>query len=727
MTDCSKIPTLTLVEESKKAMEDVKTVVKSSQITYESELTGEVGYTLTGLNQLFGGINVGDYVNGTVLNEVWEYAYNPATGYGYKVKSKSSLPYAIDATTYPDPEDDPNLKRVSDVNHEDVTKAQEELLPLGSKIYPRSGYLANGMSVTTGTTHLRVLVGGETTIVAMSPVANGVVSLLTEVGATVGGVNVEFSKSAIELRVDDVNFLKGINYASEGDSATIINQNSRFVWKSGDMSPYVSQDANNTVWVAPSSDQSGASGAWERLTGSIFDNLTFELAGDLDTRNKAYNFFAKYFPATEGLVVEVRMPTGYTEAEQISIYGKNASFIKFTSVDAVVPVSPSVWAGSISESGYIPCVVVRFGATAYFDIVYDAQETGLANDNKAGYLVRTGSTLLSSGTVDSHAGFKNLNGRGCYVVQNASAQVNYGDFSGCWQGLRCSNMGRAQIRNGNVQNCKSFGLMCDNGNINASSINGDDCNSFAISTNGGVLMAINSFARNTTTNSAQVVDNGSLIATDADFSNGGPLLIATGGDVSANRLIHSGVSGDAIDARTNSTVAIPSSNLSGSTTGIRARFGSKVEATGLNASGCGVGVNCEGGEVYLDAADGDNSDLTGCGTAILITQVGVVRGYEVDVSGATVTGVNAGSGGEGKFHSIIANNCNRPLQATTSGKIWAEFGSALNATLNSRVLTGGEMWVTGLDTGTGGPDITDFDGAVAFNQWTADGIIHAAV
>lgn len=72
------------------------------------------------------------------------------------------------------------------------TAAQEELLPAGSKIYPEIGTLSNGDTVPAGTTHLRVLVGGEPTIVTMSPVASGVVSLLTEIGAIIGATHVDF-------------------------------------------------------------------------------------------------------------------------------------------------------------------------------------------------------------------------------------------------------------------------------------------------------------------------------------------------------------------------------------------------------------------------------------------------------------------------------------------------------------------------------------------------------
>ncbi|WVH05521.1 hypothetical protein HHKILHMN_00041 [Vibrio phage vB_VpaS_PGA] len=61
----------------------------------------------------------------------------------------------------------PNLQSQIDqrVTYPELTDAQEELLPPGSQIYPDDGsYLENGMNVTAGTTHIRVLIGGEPTI-----------------------------------------------------------------------------------------------------------------------------------------------------------------------------------------------------------------------------------------------------------------------------------------------------------------------------------------------------------------------------------------------------------------------------------------------------------------------------------------------------------------------------------------------------------------------------------
>lgn len=107
-----------------------------------------------------------------------------------------SFPYSTDIATYPDPNNDPNLQVDPNVTalyvQQQDTKAQEELLPPGSQIFPEIGTLENGQTVTAGTTHLRVEIDGEPTIVAMSPIASGLVADLTDTGATIGGTLVKF-------------------------------------------------------------------------------------------------------------------------------------------------------------------------------------------------------------------------------------------------------------------------------------------------------------------------------------------------------------------------------------------------------------------------------------------------------------------------------------------------------------------------------------------------------
>ncbi|AGH32030.1 hypothetical protein VPIG_00173 [Vibrio phage PWH3a-P1] len=85
------------------------------------------------------------------------------------------------------------------------TKSQEELLPPSSQIFPEIGALSDGDTVTEGATHLRVEIGGQPSIVTMSPVANGLVSDLTETSATIGGVATVFNNHSILKYIESSN------------------------------------------------------------------------------------------------------------------------------------------------------------------------------------------------------------------------------------------------------------------------------------------------------------------------------------------------------------------------------------------------------------------------------------------------------------------------------------------------------------------------------------------
>lgn len=88
------------------------------------------------------------------------------------------------------------------VGEQYVTTAQGDVL--GGKLFNGSNgeTVENGDFVEPGTTHLRVLVGGEPTIVAMSHVASGTVSSLTETGAIIGVTHVDLMK----IKADFDNF-----------------------------------------------------------------------------------------------------------------------------------------------------------------------------------------------------------------------------------------------------------------------------------------------------------------------------------------------------------------------------------------------------------------------------------------------------------------------------------------------------------------------------------------
>lgn len=93
-----------------------------------------------------------------------------------------------------------------------VTYVEERLLGPGSSLYrgtgtsPEGNYVQNGDAVPAGTTHLSAPINGKPEDVAISPLASGVVSGLTETGATIGGVSVvfDFGERSFNLITDIV-------------------------------------------------------------------------------------------------------------------------------------------------------------------------------------------------------------------------------------------------------------------------------------------------------------------------------------------------------------------------------------------------------------------------------------------------------------------------------------------------------------------------------------------
>lgn len=90
--------------------------------------------------------------------------------------------------------------RVYDQGISAALEVEERLLGPGAKIYRGSNgqYIQNGDVIPSENppyTHLAVPINGKAEDVAMSPIASGIVSLLTEIGATIGGNSVLFNYS----------------------------------------------------------------------------------------------------------------------------------------------------------------------------------------------------------------------------------------------------------------------------------------------------------------------------------------------------------------------------------------------------------------------------------------------------------------------------------------------------------------------------------------------------
>lgn len=458
------------------------------------------------------------------------------------------------------------------------------------------------------------------------------------------------------------------------------------------------------------------------IPASIINIITVGSGGNFSTITDALDLCRRIRTDSSQSSVSISLLSGFVLEEQVIISGVDLSYVVVSSVDTTVSVSQNVWTMPIQEGGYTPAISARFGAVSpVFNVVFDAGEDASSDDNKAGFVARGFGKILSSGGAGpgEHLGFINLNGRGLYCFQNGEAQANYSELNNNYVGHRCSNNSRSQIRWSNLRNCTSFSIMCDSSYINASQANGDDSANFAISTNCGDLMLKNAFGRRTTSNSVQVVDGGSIVLTDTDLSGGATALIATGGRLSGNRLIHNNTTGDAIDARTGATVSIPSANLSGSGVGIRARFGSRVSAPSVDVSSCGSGVISDGSTVECGGVN-----ASGCTTGLFTTNEGEIKaGESANVSGATGTGMSASSGMISSI-DIDAKNCTRALQASGGGTIKAINADESGRTSKSRVLSGGVIHATGMNGNSGAITASDFDGITAFNEYGTGGVVY---
>lgn len=161
-------------------------------ISQSTNRTGGVNATLNALLAKIGLYSVGFWTDDPTLTEVNQYVRDNSTGLDYQ---PVTLPYAVDSALNPDPETlvtSGVLKRVNEVTQQDLID-QLGLL-VGGSVYPGDdgAYVKNGDTVPSGTTHLIVQIGGIKTLVAMSPVASGAVSSITDISADIGATLVKF-------------------------------------------------------------------------------------------------------------------------------------------------------------------------------------------------------------------------------------------------------------------------------------------------------------------------------------------------------------------------------------------------------------------------------------------------------------------------------------------------------------------------------------------------------
>ncbi len=211
--------------------------VSNSVALTSTNRLGRVVPTIAGLNaqaqEVFadaGGVLLGDGVYGVGIEYTNRNQYLIDSGIPYKVRSTVTLPYT---TTTATAIADTNLQPFNEVTNLDLLTSQEQLLGSGSRLYSGSNggvdsVVVNGDDVPTGTTHLKVTVGGSPKVVSISSLASGLVTLITEVGCTIGGTPVNFytlpsNSIQSDSNRDDKHFISCIPRVSSGGVLSLLN------------------------------------------------------------------------------------------------------------------------------------------------------------------------------------------------------------------------------------------------------------------------------------------------------------------------------------------------------------------------------------------------------------------------------------------------------------------------------------------------------------------------
>jgi hypothetical protein len=258
---------------------------------HAKRLAAEAGYNIVSGSFYFGGTL--DSVDDVLFYE-GDGKYYSWTGSFPKVVAAGSTPATsggVGAGAWVDRTDDSlrdELEPRIETSEKNIEDLEERLLGVGAKIYRGSNgqYVQNGDVVPAETTHLRVLINGKVEDVAMSPVANGTVSLITEIGATIGLLSVGFTKASIPTNRF---FANSVNDMLIGKPVG---------GNAGDVSHYAGQ-----VWITNSYHEGGSVGGSEYIITSDVtgvDEIGEFTIGDFfavfhKTPNSSFQFGAKNY------------------------------------------------------------------------------------------------------------------------------------------------------------------------------------------------------------------------------------------------------------------------------------------------------------------------------------------------------------------------------------------------------------------------------------------------
>lgn len=150
---------------------------------------------------------------------------------------------------------------------------------------------------------------------------------------------------------------------------------------------------------------------FEGVVTSKGENITVTVGtgGDYATINAALAALSVYYPlyVTAGFTATIQLLTGFVMAEQVLVKGMNLSWVRITSVDALVTIQRS--ALTTNFSGLYPAFGVGMGALPRLCALFSMDATGLATSREGIYVSPGGVAYVEGGCGVRSAGGCGIN------------------------------------------------------------------------------------------------------------------------------------------------------------------------------------------------------------------------------------------------------------------------------------------------------------------------------
>ena len=292
-----------------------------------------------------------------------------------------------------------------------------------------------------------------------------------------------------------------------------------YKFNSSDLLSEVSVDSNSGYYVPPSSDITGASGAWVLLSGSLRANATIYV-GASEQHTSINSLLSALENITGGSYsMEVVLQAGFVMAEQVLLYGSNLSWLTISSVDAEVAVSRIAITKELGSFDGSKPIFGGIGATLpVVDCMFRMDTSGSPIARQDGLFVENGKAIVRTG-----AGFQDFTEVGIYANSGSEIQA---------EGTNCSGSGvygyfafkgsSINCQDSTANNCGQYGLYVNR--TSTGSANGSTFNNAGVNAVRAIRGSSVSWEDGVGTGSTEIgiyALNSQVFALRADVSNSG--------------------------------------------------------------------------------------------------------------------------------------------------------------------------------------------------------------